>query len=76
MDTTNLVTELERSVFEARVDLPALRRELDAASAEADRRAAELDALDAAGAGRSLRLAAFTLLWMLPIALSILGVAS
>ena len=70
------MTDLERRAFQARVDLPALRRELAAAGAEADRRSAELEAFDAVGAARALRLAAFALLWMLPIALGLLGAAS
>lgn len=76
VDVRDTVSELERRAFEARVDVTALRRELDAAFAEADRRSAELEALDAAGSTRVLRLAALSFLWMLPFALCFLGAAS
>ena len=76
VETRNLVTALERRAFEAHVDLAALRHERADACAEADRHVAELEALDAVGARRVVRLAALAILWMLPIALGVVGVAS
>lgn len=76
VDARDTVIELERRAFEARVDVTGLRRELDAAFAEADRRSAELEAIDAAGSSRTLRLAVLSFLWMLPLALCVLGAAS
>jgi hypothetical protein len=75
-DARDTVIELERRAADARVDVAALRRERAAVRAEADRRVAELEALDDAAAGPFLRLAALALLLILVFALGLAGIAS
>ena len=77
VDARNIASELERRACEARVDLAGLRRDLASVVAQADRRSAELETLDASGPTLARRLAVCTafFLLLLPLAL-FLGAAS